>query len=132
MPEVVGGGITVPSEDGGIVMGDDHVALGEGGGAVSIAELANGEERGVEAVEDISLGCFSGEARDGEGANRVGVDSGAIGHRDGDGVMLGGHIGKARCGGRKEMAGGAGVSYGGGSSYRWGRGINWVGLNRFI
>ena len=45
--------------------------------------------------------------------------------------MLVGHIGKACCGGRKEMASGAGVSYGRGGNNRKGRGINWCGRNRF-
>jgi len=102
--------------------------LGESGNTVSITELANGEERVVNVVEDESLGGFCGEAWEGKGSNGGGKDESAIGQQDRDGIMAGGHIGKAGCGGRKEMASGAGVSNGRARNYRQGRGSTAVGV----
>jgi len=121
----------VAGEDGVVIMGTSHIVLDEGGNAVSITELASGEKRGVEAIKDESLGCFSREARHWKGSNGGGIDSSAVGHRDGDGVMLSGHIGKTCYGGRKEMACCAGVGNCRGGNYRWGRGTNWCGCNGF-
>ena len=128
LPKVIGGGIAVAGEHGFLIMGNCHVVLGESGYALSMEELANGEERGVEVVKHVSLGCSNGGARDGKAS----LDDSAIGHHDRDGVMLTGHIGKAGCSGRKEMACGAGVSNDRDGIYRWGRGINWFGHNGFI
>jgi len=126
VPEAVGGIAAVASQDGFIVMGDSHGMLGEGGRAVGIAELANGEKRRVEAVKDVGFGCSSREAWDGQVAHGMRQHGGAVGHGDRDGGRVSEHIGKASGGRRKEMAGSAGVS-----NSRGGRGINWWGRKCF-
>jgi len=108
-------------------MGHSHVMLGESGNTISITELANGEKQVVNVVEEKSFGGFSREAREWKGSNGGGKDGSAVGQQDRDGIMLVGHIGKACCGGKKEMASGDGVSYDRSRNYRWGRGINWCG-----
>jgi len=107
LPKAIGGGVAAASEDGLVSVGHSHVMLCESGYTVSITELANGEKRVVDVVEDESLGGCSGEAREGKGSNSGGKDGSAVGQRDRDGIMLGGHIGKACCGGRKEVASGS-------------------------
>ena len=126
LPEAVGGVAAVARQDGFIIMGDGHGMLGKGGSAISITELANGEEWRVEAVKDVGFGGSSREAGDWKIAHGMRHNLRAVGqgHRDGSGVRQ--DIGKASSGGRKEVAGGAGVS-----NYRFGRGINWCGRKWF-
>jgi len=102
LPKAIGGGIEVAGEDGLVSVGHSHIILGESGNTVSIAELANGEKRAVNVVEDESLGGVCGEAGEGKGSNGGGKDGSAIGQRDQDGIILGGHIGKACC--RKDLS----------------------------
>jgi len=126
LPEAVGGVAAVASQDCLIIMGDCHGMLGEGGGAISIAELANGQEWRVEAVKDVGFGGSCREAGNGKIAHGMRHNVGAVGkgHRDGRWVRQ--DIGKASSGGRKEVASSAGVS-----NYRFGRGINWCGRKWF-
>ena len=126
LPEAVGGIAAVASQDGFIIMGDSHGMLGEGGGAISITELANGEEWRVETVKDVGFGGSKREARDGQIAHGMRHNLRAVGqgHRDRSWVRQ--DIGKASSVGRKEVASSAGVS-----NYRFGRGINWCGRKWF-
>ena len=110
LPEAVGGVAAMASENGLVIMHHSHVVLGEGGSAVGITELANGKQRRVEAVKDVGLGGGGGETGDGKVANGMGADRGAIGHGNRNGKRVSSDIGETRCGGGKEMAGGAGVS----------------------
>jgi len=131
LPKAIGGGIAVPGEDGLISVGNSHVMLGEGCNTVSITELANGEKRVVNVVEDESIGGLSGKSWEWERSNRGGKNGGSIGERDQDGIVLSGHIGKTSCGRRKEMASGASVSNGRARNYKLGREINCWLRNRF-
>jgi len=82
LPKAIGGGVAAASEDGLVRVGHGHVMLGEGGNTVSITELANGEKRVVNVVEDESFGGFSREAREGKGSNGGGKDGSAVGQQD--------------------------------------------------
>jgi len=82
LPKAIGGGIAAASEDGLIRVGDSHVMLAESGDTISIAELANGEKRVVNVVEDESFGGLSGESREGKGSNGGGKDGSAVGQQD--------------------------------------------------
>jgi len=82
LPKAVGGGVTAASEDGLVKVGHSHVMIREGGNTVSITELANGEKRVVNVVEDESFGGFSREAREWQGSNGGGKDGSAVGQRD--------------------------------------------------
>jgi len=94
LPKAIGGGIVATSEDGLVRVGHIHVMLVDRGNTVSITELANGEKRVVNVVEDESFGGRSGEAQEGKGSNGGGKAGSAVGQRDQDGIMLGGHIAK--------------------------------------
>jgi len=81
LPKAIGGGIAAASEDGLITVGHSHVMLGESGNTVGITELANGEKRVINVVEDESFGGVSRESREGKGSNSGGKDGSAIGQR---------------------------------------------------
>jgi len=79
LPKTVGGGIAAACEDGLVRVGHIHVMLAECGNTVSITELANGEKRVVDVVEDESFGGCSREARERKGSNGGGKDGSAVG-----------------------------------------------------
>jgi len=78
LPKAIGGVIMMAGENGLVIVGLNHVTLCEGGNAVSITELANGEKRGVDVVKDETLCGCSGEAQDWKGSNGVGKDGSVI------------------------------------------------------
>jgi len=82
LPKAIGGGVAAASEGGLVRVGHIHVMLAESGNTVSIIELANGEKRVVNVVEDESFGGCWREAGEGQGSNGGGKDGSAVGQRD--------------------------------------------------
>ena len=58
VPEASGGWVSVTLENWSVVVGDGTFVFGEGGGAVVVAELADGDECVVDRVEKVDFGCI--------------------------------------------------------------------------
>jgi hypothetical protein len=79
VPEVVGAGAAVASQDCDVIMFNFHVVLGECGCAIGVTELADGQERRVEVFEDMGLCGCRGKMGNWESAYSVGCDGSSIG-----------------------------------------------------